>query len=262
MTVVTNTWRQLVRRRLWPLAVLLVAALAAVPVLLSRDPKPVHVTAEPAPAVTSDADEALAEPVVAKVAAEDRTRRRRVLGFRKDPFKPAPLPKPKKPKAQKSAPSAQPKQATDIGGSTAPASPTYGGGVPSLGPSGPITIAPGVTPVAPKKKTYPAGSLVVKFGSAESAGLERMLLRKLDPLPDDETPLLVYLGLTKDHKKAKFLIDDTITPDGDGTCKPHPASCETVQLRKGETEFFEVTDPETGEVSAQYELDLLKINAS
>ncbi len=37
MNALSTTWRQLVRRRLWPVAVLLVAALAAVPVLLSRE---------------------------------------------------------------------------------------------------------------------------------------------------------------------------------------------------------------------------------
>ena len=38
MNVVTTIWRQLVRRRLWPVAVLLLAALVAVPVLLAREP--------------------------------------------------------------------------------------------------------------------------------------------------------------------------------------------------------------------------------
>ena len=39
MNVVTNTWRQLVRNKLWPVAVLLLAALVAVPVLLAREPE-------------------------------------------------------------------------------------------------------------------------------------------------------------------------------------------------------------------------------
>ena len=92
MNVLTTTWRQLVRRRLWPVAILLVAALAAVPVLLSREPAPVTPPEQPAAAPasqTAKADEALAEPVVAKASAEDRSRRRRVLGVRKDPSTPA-----------------------------------------------------------------------------------------------------------------------------------------------------------------------------
>ena len=270
MNVVTNTWRQLVRRRLWPVALLLLAALAAVPVVLARSPEPVAESAEPAPAVTGDAGDALAEPVVAKVAAEDRSHRRRVLGSRKDPFEPAPPPKPKKPKApkaHKASAGKKPSAPKVSGGSFAPTttttSPSPSPGVTSpVGGGGPIVTGP-VTPIpaAPKKKRPPAGSVVVRFGDPTSDGLDRMLVRKLDPLPDDETPLLVYMGLTKNHKKAIFLIDEAVTPDGDGTCKPHPASCETIELSKGETEFFEVTDPESSGVM-QYELDLVAINHS
>ena len=36
MTLITDTWRQLVERRLWPIALLLLAALVAVPVLLAQ----------------------------------------------------------------------------------------------------------------------------------------------------------------------------------------------------------------------------------
>ena len=62
------------------------------PVLLSREPAPVDAAGAArrrAGRQTAKADDALAEPVVAKASAEDRTRRRRVLGVRKDPFKPA-----------------------------------------------------------------------------------------------------------------------------------------------------------------------------
>jgi hypothetical protein len=276
MNAVTNTWRQLVRRRLWPVAVLLLAALAAVPVVLARGPEPVAEPADAAPAVTSDAGDALAEPVVAKVAEEDRSHRRRVLGARKDPFEPAPLPKPKKPKTPKGpkgeATSAKPAAPTGGGGSvsssssSSSSSPSSSGTAGPVGGGGPVVtnpVAPApATPKKKKKKHFPAGSLVVRFGDPTGDSLARMLVRKLDPLPDDESPMLVYMGPTKNHKKAIFLIDEAVTPDGDGTCKPHPASCETIELSKGETEFFEVTDPETGEVAAQYQLDLVAINHS
>jgi hypothetical protein len=47
---------------------------------------------------------------------------------------------------------------------------------------------------------------------------------------------------------------------GDGECKPHPSNCETIHLRKGETEFFDIKD-EAGEIVAQYQLDLVDIKA-
>jgi hypothetical protein len=68
------------------------------------------------------------------------------------------------------------------------------------------------------------------------------------------------MGLTTDGKKAKFLVDDALQPTGDGVCKPHPSNCETIELAKGETEFFDTVDPETGEVTGTLELDLVAIN--
>ena len=253
MNVLTTTWRQLVRRRLWPLAVLLIAALVAVPVLLARDATPVDSPALPetsAPAETAAADDdALAEPVVAKASVADRSRRRRVLGSRKNPFEPAPV---KKPKAAKTTTKSEAPK--DTGGSDAPK---------DTSTSTPTEPAAPVAPVEPKKPSYPNGSLLVRFGDPSSDTLEKKLLRKLVGLPDGTTetgPLLIYTGL-KDHgKKAVFLVDASLDVTGDGTCKPHPSSCETIELAAGETEFFDVIDPETGEVTAQYELDLIKIN--
>jgi hypothetical protein len=261
MNVLTTTWRQLVRRRLWPVALLLLAALVAVPVLLAREP------AAPAPiapvAISTEADDTIAEPVVAKVTAEDRDRRRRVLGARKDPFAPAP---PKKTKAK----SAQ----SDDANAPAPA-PKAPEVVPSGGGSTPTTPTGGEP--APEKKYYSPGTIIVRFGDPESGNLQRFAVKKFEALPDEELPLLIYMGLTKNGKKAKFLVDAAVEVDGDGICKPHRSSCETIELAVGETEFLDVFDPEPeqtdesaeGEVGseetaepellAQFQMDLVDI---
>jgi hypothetical protein len=250
MNVLTTTWRQLVRRRLWPVALLLVAALAAVPVLLSREAEVPPPPVDPV-AVTAEADDTIAEPVVAKVTSEDRTKRRRVLGSRKDPFAPAPPKKVKKAEAETAKVEEQPKHTQDTSTSS-------GGG----GSSKPVVPAEPVKP----KKYYAPGTLVVRFGDATSDKLDRFTLAKLAPLPDDEFPLIVYMGLTKDGKKAKFLVDAAVEADGDGDCKPHPSSCETILLAAGETEFLDVIDPEAAEdatdeerILATFQLDLVDI---
>jgi hypothetical protein len=246
MNVLTTTWRQLVRRRLWPVAVLLLAGLVAVPVLLAREPEPVipqePVTAAPAEK-PAKADEALAEPVVEKASVSSR--RRRVLGIRKDPFTPAVLKKKHKAKAATKKKTTETKQ-----DETTPS-------VPST--PAPTTPAP-TTPVAPAppKKVYEKGSLIVRFGAADG-GLKRSNLKKLAALSAEEVPLLIYTGLTDHGKKAVFLVDDSLDPSGDGDCSPHPSNCEKVELAKGETEFFDVIDPDTGDITAQYELDLVDI---
>ncbi|HEX5780909.1 MAG TPA: hypothetical protein VFX80_03265 [Solirubrobacteraceae bacterium] len=237
MNAITTTWRQLVRRRLWPVALLLLAALVAVPVLLAREP------AVPAPieplAVSTEADDTIAEPVVAKVTAEDRDRRRRVLGARKDPFAPAP---PKK--------KAKAAQADDE--SKAPSDDT----VKTPAPTGSAPTAPTGGEAAPEKRYYSPGTIIVRFGDPESGDLKRFAVKKFEALPDEELPLLIYMGLTKNGKKAKFLVDAAVEVDGDGTCKPHPSSCETIELAVGETEFLDVLNPaaeEADEESAEDE---------
>jgi hypothetical protein len=255
MNVLTNTWRQLVRRRLWPVALLLVAALAAVPVLLTRDATPVAAP-EPAPVVGPTAGDDIAEPVVAMAAVEDRDRRRRVLGARKDPFEPAPV---------KAAAAPEPTPAADEPAAEAPTvekpaaeapAPSTGGSVPSPAAPAPAVEAP--EPAAPEK-TYELNSLIVRFGPAESATLPRMNLKRLQPLPSVEEPVLVYLGLDKERKHAIFMVDAGVETTGDGSCKPAESNCETIHLAKGETEFFDVVDPETEAVVSQYQLDLVDI---
>jgi len=240
MNVLTTTWRQLVRRRLWPVALLLLAALVAVPVLLAREPE---APAPIAPLATSvEADDTIAEPVVAEVTAEDRDRRRRVLGVRKDPFSPPPPKKVKK--ADADEPEEQAPSAPDTGTITIPDIGTGGGGG---------GLQPGGEP-AKKPTFYSPGTIIVRFGST-TGELERLAIEKFEALPDNEFPLLVYMGLTKNGKKAKFLVDAAVEADGDGTCKPHPSSCEVIELAVGETEFLDVINPEPEEDPADEETE-------
>jgi hypothetical protein len=258
VNVIADTWRQLVRRRLWPVAVLLLAGLVAVPFLLAKEPKPV-VPPPPLPVQETTAAEeaATGDPVVALASEGDRSRRRRVLGSRKDPFEPAPAPK------QQDDGDDQQQPPTDQPSDALPTDPSGGGTAPTSPPVGVPPTEPVPTEPAPKMKTYPPDALIVRFGDAEGGSLARTTLAKLEALPDDtgdaETePVLVYMGLTKDDKHAIFLVGAGAEVTGDGECKPHPSSCETIHLRKGETEFFDVTDDE-GKVVAQYQLDLIDI---
>jgi hypothetical protein len=85
-----------------------------------------------------------------------------------------------------------------------------------------------------------------------------MHVRRLTALPDDVDPVAVYLGVSDDRKRAVFLVDSNVVPQGDGACNPHPSNCETIELAEGETEFFDVLG-ETGEVEKSFQLDLVDI---
>jgi hypothetical protein len=80
---------------------------------------------------------------------------------------------------------------------------------------------------------------------------------RLTPLPSATNPFFVFLGVMKDHKTAVFLISSDATATGDGTCKPNPTQCDTIELKAGDTEFFDVAQGNAGVV--QYELDLIKV---
>ena len=146
MNAVTTTWRQLVRNKLWPVALLLLAALVAVPVLLAREPA-VPEPLAPLP-VTTEADDTIAEPIVAKVTAEDRDRRRRVLGVRKDPFR---------------AGAGQ----EDQGRPSSPTTPEAGRPATAPAPAAPAAAA-AASPPRLAEAYYEPGTIVVRFGEATS----------------------------------------------------------------------------------------------
>ena len=101
----------------------------------------------------------------------------------------------------------------------------------------------------------------MRFGDSSSAELEKRNLPRLKALPSAEDPVLVYLGPGKDAKTAVFLLDEGVEVQGDGDCKPSPHNCETLHMHVGDTEFLDVKD-ESGNVTAQYQLDLLSIKTS
>jgi hypothetical protein len=251
MNVITDTLRQLVQRKLWPVAVLLVTAMVAVPVVLAKEPA----VAPAAPA--AKAQEGLPATFVSAVdeAATEGTEPHRVLGEAKDPFEPAPLPKAKKTKKKaKQASTAAKAEST-------PAPKSSSGGTSADAPGAtapPVSPAPGATP-AP---TSPLYSIKVRFGTVEEAGgeLKATTVERLSVLPDAEKPVLVYRGVADGGKVAVFELTGAVVADGDGTCAPTPVDCQYLKLRAGETEFITVT--ETGaETDAQYQLDLVKINS-
>ena len=260
-----TVWRPLVERRLLPVAILLIAALVAVPLLLAKDPEPVApVASAPAAGAAEAPGSATAQPIVSLVGDEEETTRRRVLGAKKNPFTPGPAPK-----AEATAQGTTVTTGVQSGGrpadtgSSVTTTTTGGGGgtTPAGGDSGPAPADPVAGPPSPPAPKLELYSLTVRFGSSEGESLEKMNLARLKPLPSAEDAFLVYLGVGKDEKTAIFMVDASVEPQGDGVCRPNPANCETIHLRKGDTEFFDVQD-ETGKTTGQFQLDLLDIKRS
>jgi hypothetical protein len=260
MKMLTDTWRALVKRKLWPVAVLLLAALVAVPLTLAKTPE---VQAPPANAVAEQEEGAPVTYVTSadEAATEDdgTAERRRTLGAEKDPFEPAPLPKAKKAKkkasAKKTSTESAESTATDAGTSTG-----SGAGSGSSDATTPVEPVATATPV-PTATPTPAYSVKVRFGNVEGASPKAEDVERLEVLPSAKRPVLVFRGLASGGKVAIFELSGTVVAEGDGKCEPTPENCQNLKLRAGETEFITVTG--TGEdTSVQYQLELVKINAS
>jgi hypothetical protein len=248
MNAIKDTWRELLRRRLWPVALLLVGALVAVPMVLAKTPDPAATT----PVHNAKGEDDIASTYVSladSAGTTEETKRRRVLGLSKDPFEPKALPKVKKAKKAKKAKAA----------ATATPEPTTVQDSGSSGGSGGATTPPPSTAPAPEPtETVPAYSIKVRFGTTENSELPTKTIERLSVLPDEENPVIVYRGVEDGGDVAVFELTGEVDAQGDGTCAPTPEDCQYVKLRAGETEFITVTDTGT-EADAQYQLDLVKI---
>jgi hypothetical protein len=237
MNAIKDTMRALVRRKLWPLAVLLVAALVAVPYKLAKDP-----TVAPAATVAQSSTKSSDGTPIVALADNTATGRKRVLGQEMDPFEPAPLPKSKKKKAEATptaTPTSTPDSGSGSGGSQAP---------PSSAPTNP----------EPTGTRVPKYAITVKFGSSDSDP-EEMTIARLDPLPSADSPVLVYDHTEQDGKVAVFEVTGNVTAEGDGKCYPSPSECATLKLHVGDVEFITVTDTGDKATDSQYQLELVKI---
>jgi hypothetical protein len=245
MNVLTDTLRGLVRRRLWPVALLLIAAGAAVPTVLTK-----HPVATPAPALPATASSApSADSVFVSAAGDDQgDSGRHVIGSRKDPFAPAPLPKAKHHKTAKKS-SATATATPTPAPAPAPAPATSGGGGSTTTP--PVSTPPVAPAPAPARVVFPKDSLSVRFGTSSTA---RRTLQVRQTLPSNSNPVLVYMGLEDGGKTAVFMVGSDVTSlQGDGRCAPAGTTCDTLRLKAGDTEFVSVA-------GAQYELDLVKVH--
>ena len=246
MSPIQNVWRQLVQRRLWPVAVLLLAGLVAIPLILANEPEPV---AAPTVAPVSGEDALATQPIVALADADDRSKRRHVLGTPKNPFA---LPEPVV------APPVTAAGPTSVASVVDPAPPTSSSpGSSSPGGSySPSPIAPG-TSGGTSGETYTMHEPTVRL-SDMSDNSARATLGRLQPIPSPEAPVIINLGVLKDGKTAVFVLGRGVTATGDGKCEPSPEQCYTTRLKAGQTDLITVTD-EAGTVVTQLRLKLIKI---
>ena len=290
---VRNLVQDLVERRLWPVALVLAVALAAVPVVLGRGGGDAASTAAlpAAPATGAGTGTGTAEKAQITIdtsvpAVRDRAGRLR------NPFKAPASAAPKLTAAAGDTPSADGSAATgdSTSAATSPPSPDSGSaatgssGTTSTGSSGSGSTSTGTSDTTsggtgttkpkttPKTKTTPTAPTAedttdtyhvsVRFGVDGGKLTTIRDIARLSPLPSVTDPFFVYLGVlkvsTSNTKRAVFIVSSDATPNGEGACHPTKQDCEAVELTVGQTAYFDYTAPD-GKVT-QYQLQLAGIH--
>lgn len=241
MSSLRTIWSDLVEKRLWPVAALLLAGLVAVPLLLARSPDDAATTTTPA-AVAAAAAAVPTEAAVSVVGESSGSAPLR--GKAKNPFKQQHI---------------SPKSKTADGGGTAPVEtpPADTGTAPSDGDGSSSGGAPS-TPAPPK--TYSVATIDVRFGPAAGPKHTHEDLPRLRALPSANRPIVVFLGMRKGLDTAVFLISSDVHVQGQGVCTPSRSECTAIELREGDVVLLDVTAAD-GRVT-QYELDLPKITVT
>jgi hypothetical protein len=213
--------RDLVDKRLWPVALALLVALVAVPVVIGRSgaDAPVAPAAVPATAAQPGADAAI------EVAAPSLPQRSRT-GAVNDPFYDPP--KPKTASRATTTTSSSTSSSSSSSRSTAPATPR----TPSA--ATPATQAPKTAAATTAGSFYRAR---VRFGADDSAAVRG--LSRLQPLGGRANPAALYLGPTVDHRHAVFLLGPgAVVADGDAACGEK--TCRVIALKAGQSITIDV----------------------
>jgi hypothetical protein len=253
-------------KKLWPLAVALLAGLVAVPVLLSKSPAatPPH----PLPSTSLPVAANTGTPVVVNASPGQVT----LSGKRRDPFTQQAIAS----KASTSSCAARfldkaacAAMSSATSGSTGGASPsgsssgTTGSGTTGSGTTGSGTTVSPVLPVNPAPVHHASAPSVftsrdayhVSLAITNAAGGVNAVdpLLRDSELPSNSQPLLVEVGVLKGGKRAIFYVQPGSVVGGPGTCIPGPVDCEILSLGLGQTEsvkpagsssttLFQVTD--------------------
>jgi hypothetical protein len=248
MSFLKNVLSDLVEKRLWPVAIALVAALVAVPIVLGgsspTSATPATDLATSTNGLANHRDVAREQVVSLEEQASGKIER---SGKVRDPFVQHHQPKPVKVVVAKTPAAAPSSTSTSSTGGTGDS-------------STPTTTTPPTTPAKPKTDASPSVNAYRVSLSFGEVGTEKKYdnVARLTPLPSSDNPFFVYLGIEGDDtKSAVFLITADAVPNGDGTCQPSADDCQQIVMHAGDTEFFDLQSGTAGVV--QYELDLKSI---
>jgi hypothetical protein len=253
MNSVRSLLRDLVERRLWPVALLLVVAAVAVPVYLGRSSTEDD-GAQALPRATAAQTSAKASK--AAVSLDESADETDGVGRVHNPFKQKHLPKAEKADtntAKTAEPSGGASPSSDSGsGSSGGSSPSTGDTDTSGNTGGSDETGNDDT-----KTDVDVSHVSLHLGPLGALKTYKDVAR-LSPLPSAGNPLFVFTGVLKDGKTAVLLPSSTVQigDESDVSCKPSNKSCQKLELEQDDTVFFKLA----GDDQTQYQLDIVSVH--
>lgn len=277
-TLIRDLGRDLVEKRLWPVAAALVIALVAVPMFLSRGGD------APAPQAAAGAAPAQAQQgaSAAKVSlAQDASATADRTGSVRNPFKatgsaakttattttaatPTPVVSPgSNPGSSATGSSSTPAAATSTGSTGTSvvkpitSSPVSGStsGSTSTGSTPAATTTPSTGATQDTATTH---KITLRFGPSTGGRKTMRDVARLTALPNAKSPVTSLLGVMRDGKTVAFGLAANVVATGNGTCKPSPTDCKTVEMRAGDAQYFRIAGTD-GAADRWYYLKLIHV---
>jgi hypothetical protein len=132
--------------------------------------------------------------------------------------------------------------------------------------------AGGTTPAATPKPSAPAKPqtvyhVAVLFGVAPAGASSPSSqltpyenLKRSQPLPSSQAPLVVFRGVTTEGKSATFTLVGEAILRGGAACLPSPSQCQAIDLKPGQSEELEYLPPSGQAIT--YQLQIVSISSS
>jgi hypothetical protein len=249
MSFLSNMIKELRERKLWPIAIVLIVALVAVPLLLSKK-APTNLVTQPSGGLPYSTGTALPA-----ISVQTKQSDSKLAGRGRNPFTPQHVASTATTTTTSTATPSTPSTPVTSGagsstGSTGASTGSSGGGggsssgAPATTSPAP-TPAPTTTPTPPTKPAPPVPngltakqSYQVSLAITTSGGGLNTIdpLERLSVLPSPQQPLLVELGVLQHAKRVLFAVEPGAAVSGPGTCTPGPIDCEILALAPGQTE--------------------------
>lgn len=277
--------RDLLERRLWPVVVLLLIAVGAVPVVLLRSSSAAG-TSVPLPPASGPGATAAAQATHTPSAVETKLLLARIP---RDPFASGSPKLSSTPSSGSSSgsstttstPSTPPAPTTSASSTTtsdamvspSPATPSEQSHSsaptrPSTAPTTTSTSTTSTTPTTPaavpaRDTTPPPAwtiySVSLRFGKDTSVPLKSDVAR-LTPMPSARQPQVIFMGVMAGGRTAVFALGAGVGHTGPGICRPNHDYCTEMLLKAGQTE--QLTLPTNGGGSRKAILRVVHITST